>query len=41
MPSQVENAFWQGMLTFIGDQSQLDSVLNTIEGIAQQAYASQ
>jgi alpha-glucoside transport system substrate-binding protein len=41
MPSQVENAFWQGMLTYIGDQSQLDSVLNTIEGIAMQAYANQ
>jgi len=41
MPQQVENAFWSGVLTYIGDQSQLDSVLNTIEGVAQQAYASQ
>ncbi len=41
MPSQVENAFWSGVLTYIGDQSQLDNVLNTIEGVAAQAYASQ
>ncbi|HEY7349495.1 MAG TPA: ABC transporter substrate-binding protein [Ktedonobacterales bacterium] len=38
MPSQVQNAFWAGVLKFIGDQSQLDSVLGEIEGIAQQAY---
>jgi len=40
MPPPVENAFWKGMLTFIGDQRQLDSVLSTIEGVAQQAYTS-
>jgi alpha-glucoside transport system substrate-binding protein len=40
MPSEVENDFWKGMLTFIGDQSQLDSVLSTIEATAQQAYTS-
>jgi alpha-glucoside transport system substrate-binding protein len=40
MPPPVENAFWKGMLTFIGDQHQLDSVLSTIEGVAQQAYTS-
>jgi alpha-glucoside transport system substrate-binding protein len=38
MPSQVQNAFWAGVLKFIGDQSQLDSVLNEIEGVAKQAY---
>ncbi len=40
MPSQVEDAFWKGVLTYIGDQSQLDSILNTIEGVAQTAYTS-
>ncbi len=40
MPSQVEDAFWKGVVTYIGDQTQLDSVLSQIEGIAAQAYAS-
>jgi alpha-glucoside transport system substrate-binding protein len=40
MPPAVQTAFWKGMLTFIGDQSQLDSVLSTIESTAQQAYTS-
>ncbi len=40
MPSQVENAFWQGALTYIQDQTKLDSVLSTIESTAQQAYSS-
>jgi len=40
MPSQVEDAFWKGVLTFIGDQTQLDNVLQTIEAVAMQAYAS-
>lgn len=38
MPSQVQSAFWKGMLTFIQDQSKLDSVLSTIESTAQSAY---
>ena len=40
MPSQVEDAFWKGVVTYIGDQTQLDSVLSQIEGVAAQAYAS-
>jgi alpha-glucoside transport system substrate-binding protein len=40
MPPPVQTAFWKGMLTFIGDQSQLDSVLSTIESTAKQAYTS-
>jgi alpha-glucoside transport system substrate-binding protein len=40
MPSQVEDAFWKGVLTYIGDPTQLDSVLTTIEGVAAQAYTS-
>ncbi|HVB59602.1 MAG TPA: ABC transporter substrate-binding protein [Ktedonobacteraceae bacterium] len=40
MPPAVENAFWQGMLTFIEDQSMLDSILDQIESTAQQAYTS-
>jgi alpha-glucoside transport system substrate-binding protein len=40
MPSQVEDAFWKGVLTYIGDPTQLNSVLTTIEGVAAQAYTS-
>ena len=40
MPPAVEDAYWKGTLTFIGNQSQLDSVLSTIEGVAVQAYAT-
>jgi len=40
MPPAVQQAFWKGLLTFIGDQHQLDSVLSTIESTAQQAYSS-
>jgi alpha-glucoside transport system substrate-binding protein len=40
MPSQVEDAFWKGVVTYIGDQTQLDSILSQIEGIAAQAYTS-
>jgi alpha-glucoside transport system substrate-binding protein len=38
MPSAVQTAFWQGLLKFIQDQTQLDSVLSTIESTAQSAY---
>lgn len=40
MPPAVQQAFWKGTLTFIGDQKQLDSVLSGIESTAQQAYTS-
>jgi len=40
MPPVMEDAFWQGILTFIGNQSQLDSILNQLESTAQQAYIS-
>jgi alpha-glucoside transport system substrate-binding protein len=40
MPPSVQQAFWKGTLTFIGDQTQLDSVLSGIETTAQQAYTS-
>lgn len=38
MPPPVEQAFWSGCLSYIGNTGQLDSVLNTIEGTAAQAY---
>jgi alpha-glucoside transport system substrate-binding protein len=38
MKPQVQQAWWKGMLTYIKDQSQLDSVLGQIESVAQQAY---
>ena len=40
MPAAVQTAFWKGLLTFIGDQKQLDSVLSSIEDAAQQGYTS-
>ncbi|WIG60854.1 MAG: ABC transporter, substrate-binding protein (cluster 1, maltose/g3p/polyamine/iron) [Ktedonobacterales bacterium] len=40
MPPAVQQEWWKGMLTYIGDQSQLDSVLQDIEGVAQQSYQS-
>ena len=38
MPSQVQAAFWKGMLDYIQDASKLDSVLGQIESTAQTAY---
>ncbi len=40
MPPAVQQQFWKGMLTYIGDTNQLDSVLSGIESVAQQAYTS-
>jgi alpha-glucoside transport system substrate-binding protein len=40
MPQQVENAFWQAALAYIGDPSKLDSALSTVESTAQQAYTA-
>jgi alpha-glucoside transport system substrate-binding protein len=40
MPQAMENAYWAGMLTYIGDASKLDSVLSTLESTAQQTYTS-
>ena len=38
MPAQVQTDFWKGLLTFIQDQSQLDTVLSNIESTAKSAY---
>ena len=38
MPSQVQNAMWKGLLTYIQSPDQLDSVLGQIESTAQSAY---
>jgi alpha-glucoside transport system substrate-binding protein len=40
MPTAVENAFWKAILAYIGDTTQLDSILTTMESTAQQAYTS-
>jgi alpha-glucoside transport system substrate-binding protein len=40
MPTQMENAYWSGMLTYIGNASHLDSVLTSLESTANQAYSS-
>ncbi len=36
MPPPIQRSFWQGLLTFIGDQSTLDNVLSDIESTAQE-----
>lgn len=38
LPSAVQTAFWKGLLSFISDQSQLNSILNTIEATAKTSY---
>lgn len=38
MPFNVERAFWQRIQDFILDQSQLDTILNALEMVAQQSY---
>ncbi len=40
MPPALQSAWWQGMLTYIQNPGQLDSVLNTLESAASQAYGS-
>lgn len=40
MPVAVQKTFWQQIQRFIADQSQLDSILTTIELVAQRAYNS-
>lgn len=38
MPFAVERAFWQRIQDFIADQSQLDTILNALEDVAQRSY---
>jgi alpha-glucoside transport system substrate-binding protein len=38
MPEAVNNAFWSGILDFVGNPQQLDSILQNIESLAQGAY---
>jgi hypothetical protein len=38
MPAQVQTAFWKGLLTYIQDAGQLDTVLSNIESTAVSAY---
>jgi alpha-glucoside transport system substrate-binding protein len=40
MPSQVEDAYWKGLLQYIQTPHSLDSVLASIESTASQAYTS-
>ena len=40
MPPQVQQAWWKGLLAYIASPDQLDSVLSTIESVAQQSYTS-
>jgi alpha-glucoside transport system substrate-binding protein len=40
MPQPVENAFWAGVLSYISDPTQLDSILSGMESTALQNYTS-
>jgi len=40
MPSALQTAWWKAMTIFIQDQTQLDSILNSLESTAQQASTS-
>lgn len=40
MPSALQTAWWKAMITFIQDQTQLDSILSSLESTAQQVYTS-
>ena len=40
MPQVMENAYWKGVLAYVQNPSQLDSILSSLESTAQQAYSS-
>ena len=41
MPEAVNNAFWSGVLDYVSNPDQLDSILQNLEQTAQSAYQSQ
>jgi alpha-glucoside transport system substrate-binding protein len=40
MPTAMENAFWKGVLAYIANPGQLDSILSSLESTASQVYTS-
>ncbi|GHO46570.1 ABC transporter substrate-binding protein [Ktedonospora formicarum] len=40
LPAALQTAYWKGMVSFVSDPSQLDSILQSLESTAQQAYES-
>jgi alpha-glucoside transport system substrate-binding protein len=38
MPEAVNNAFWSGILDYVSNPDNLDSILENIESTAQDAY---
>jgi alpha-glucoside transport system substrate-binding protein len=40
MPTDMKNAYWQGIVSFIQDQSKLDSILSGLDTVQSQAYTS-
>lgn len=41
MPSEVQQAFWNGILDYVQNPDQLDEILSNIESTAEDAYANQ
>ena len=39
MPQEMNAAFWQGIVDYVADPSQLDSILSELDGIQESAYA--
>lgn len=39
-PSALQTAYWKGVLDYLNDPSQLDSILQRLEEVAQEAYGS-
>jgi alpha-glucoside transport system substrate-binding protein len=40
MPNDMKNAYWQAILSFIQDQSKLDSILTNLDKVQSTAYTS-
>ncbi|MBE0477281.1 MAG: carbohydrate ABC transporter substrate-binding protein [Coriobacteriia bacterium] len=41
MPAEVQSAFWQGVLDYVQNPGNLDSILQRIESVAEDAYGAQ
>ena len=40
MPSAMNDAFWKGIVKYVKDPSQLDSILSNLDTVQTDAYAA-
>ncbi len=40
MPADMKNAYWQAVVSFVQDQSKLDSILSSLDAVQTKAYAA-